>query len=91
MKAFGGVLTVDLPGGEAAAERMFDSLRIWSRGRSSLGGVESFASLPIDSSHHGSSEAELAAAGVTPGMVRLSVGVEDVEDLWEDLDQALPG
>jgi cystathionine beta-lyase/cystathionine gamma-synthase len=94
MKAFGGVVTLELPGEEPAAEklaeRLFDGLRIFARAVS-LGGVESLASLPIDSSHHGFDDGELTRAGVTRGMVRLSVGVEDVEDLWEDLDQALPG
>jgi cystathionine gamma-synthase len=90
LRAFGGVLTLDLSGGEAAAARVYDSLRVFARA-ASLGGVESLASLPIDSSHQGFSDAELEQAGVTRGMIRLSIGVEDVDDLWEDLDQALPG
>ena len=90
LRAFGAVVTFELPGGEADAERFYDGVRLFARAVS-LGSVESLVSLPIDSSHVGFSEAELARAGVSRGMVRLSVGVEDVEDLWDDLDKALPG
>jgi cystathionine beta-lyase/cystathionine gamma-synthase len=55
----------------------------------SLGGFESNAALPVETSHIGCTPAELASCGVTEGMVRLSIGLEDVEDLWADLDQAL--
>ncbi len=59
------------------------------RRAASLGGVESLCSLPVLTSQWGHSEQELAAAGVTRGMARLSVGLEDVDDLIADLDQAL--
>ena len=55
----------------------------------SLGGVESLISLPVLTSQWGHSDAQLKAAGITRGMLRLSVGLEDVEDLIADLDQAL--
>jgi O-acetylhomoserine (thiol)-lyase len=55
----------------------------------SLGGVESLAVLPIYTSHYKMSRQELAGAGVEPGTVRLSVGLEDSSDLIEDLRQAL--
>ena len=55
----------------------------------SLGGVESLAILPIYSSHYNMSLAELRAASVEPGTVRVSVGLEDPDDLIEDLRQAL--
>jgi cystathionine beta-lyase/cystathionine gamma-synthase len=51
--------------------------------------VESICSLPILTSHTGLSDEELAAAGVSRGMVRLSIGLEDAQDLIEDLEQAL--
>jgi len=51
--------------------------------------VESLAVLPIYTSHYNMSKKELAAAGVTPGMVRLSIGLEDPPDLIADLQQAL--
>jgi O-acetylhomoserine (thiol)-lyase len=55
----------------------------------SLGGVESLVVLPIFTSHYKMSTAELRAAGVEPGTVRVSVGLEDPQDLIEDLRQAL--
>ena len=77
-----------LKGGEAAACRAFDRLRVISRA-ASLGGVESLCSLPILTSHWGYSDEALAKAGVTKGMMRVSLGLEDPEDLIADLKQAL--
>jgi len=88
MRRFGGLVTFVLEGGLAAAERFYDRLAIVSRA-ASLGGVESVVSLPVLTSHHGIGEAELAAAGIDPGMVRISLGVEDAEDLVADVLQAL--
>ena len=87
MRGFGGMVCLDLGSYERAAA-FFDRLTVVNRA-ASLGGVESLCSLPVLTSHWGLSEGELAAAGVTPGMVRLSIGLEDVEDLIADLDQAL--
>jgi cystathionine beta-lyase/cystathionine gamma-synthase len=88
MAAFGGMLTLELRGGLAAAERFYDRLQLVARA-ASLGGVESLASLPVLSSHHGLPADALLAAGIDPGMVRLSIGVEDEADLAADLEQAL--
>ena len=88
MRGFGGVVTIDLKGGKEAAFRTFDKLRLIKRA-ASLGGVESICSLPILTSQFGLSDDELAAAGVTKGMIRISVGLEDAEDLIHDLHQAL--
>jgi O-acetylhomoserine (thiol)-lyase len=55
----------------------------------SLGGVESLVILPVYTSHYKMSAAELKAAGVQPGTVRVSIGLEDAADLIEDLRQAL--
>ena len=88
MSAFGGVVTFVLEGGLPAAERFYDGLSLIARA-ASLGGVESLASLPVLTSHHGYSDEELRAAGVDPGMVRLSMGVEDAADLIADVDRAL--
>jgi cystathionine beta-lyase/cystathionine gamma-synthase len=88
MSAFGGMLTIVLAGGLAAAERFYDGLRLVTRA-ASLGGVESLVSLPVHTSHHGYTEEQLRAAGIDPGMARISVGVEDVEDLMRDVDDAL--
>jgi cystathionine beta-lyase/cystathionine gamma-synthase len=88
MSGFGGMVCVDLEGGQAAAYRAFDRLQIIKRA-ASLGGAESLCSLPILTSQFGLSDAELDLAGVTRGMMRLSIGLEDPEDLIEDLDRAL--
>jgi cystathionine beta-lyase/cystathionine gamma-synthase len=88
MSAFGGIVSIVLRGGLEAAERFYDRLQVMSRA-ASLGGVETLVSLPVHTSHHGYTDDQLAAAGVDPGMVRISLGVEDAEDLLADADQAL--
>jgi cystathionine beta-lyase/cystathionine gamma-synthase len=88
MRGFGGMVCVDVGGGYEGAARFFDRLKIFRRA-ASLGGVESLCSLPVLTSQWGHSKEELAAAGVTESMARLSVGLEDPEDLIADLDQAL--
>ncbi len=88
MRGFGGMVCVDLGGGYDRAARFFDRLRVFHRA-ASLGGVESLCSLPVLTSQWGHSDEELARAGVTPSMARLSVGLEDPQDLIADLDQAL--
>jgi cystathionine beta-lyase/cystathionine gamma-synthase len=88
MRGFGGMVCVDLGGGYERAARFFDRLKVFKRA-ASLGGVESLCSLPVLTSQWGHTEEELARAGVTRSMARLSVGLEDAEDLIEDLDQAL--
>ena len=88
MKGFGGMVCVDVGGGYERAAAFFDRLKVFKRA-ASLGGVESLCSLPVLTSQWGHTDAELAAAGVTRGMARLSVGLEDPEDLIADLEQAL--
>jgi cystathionine beta-lyase/cystathionine gamma-synthase len=88
MRGFGGMVCIDLGGGYARAARFYDRLQVFKRA-ASLGGVESLCSLPVLTSQWGHSEEELARAGVTHSMARLSVGLEDAEDLIADLDQAL--
>jgi cystathionine beta-lyase/cystathionine gamma-synthase len=87
MGGFGGMVCVDLGSYERAAA-FFDRLTLVNRA-ASLGGVESLCSLPVLTSHWALSDEALARAGVTPGMARLSIGLEDVDDLIADLDQAL--
>ena len=85
---FGGMICIDLDGDYARVERFYDRLQLFKRA-ASLGGTESLCSLPVLTSQWGHSDEQLAAAGVTRGMARLSVGLEDFEDLKADLDQAL--
>jgi cystathionine beta-lyase/cystathionine gamma-synthase len=88
MRGFGGMVCVDLGGGYERAARFFDRLKVFARA-ASLGGVESLCSLPVLTSQWGHSEEALARAGVTHSMARLSIGLEDPDDLIADLDQAL--
>jgi cystathionine beta-lyase/cystathionine gamma-synthase len=88
MTGYGGMVCLDLGGQIDRATRFFDRLRLIARA-ASLGGVESLCSLPVLTSQWGHSAEELARAGVTEGMARLSIGLEDPADLIADLDQAL--
>jgi len=88
MSGFGGMVTIDIKGGKEAAFRAFDKLKIVKRA-ASLGGVESICSVPILTSQYGLTDEELVKAGVSKGMIRISIGLEDTADLIDDLDQAL--
>ncbi len=88
MRGFGGMLAFDLKGGLPAARRFCDRVRLFLLA-ASLGGAESLVILPIYSSHYNMTEEELRRAEVSPGTVRVSLGLEDKEDLIEDLKQAL--
>ena len=88
MEGFGGMMAFDLKGGLAAARRFCERTRVFLLAVS-LGGAESLVVLPMYSSHYRMSVAELRAAGVEPGTVRVSIGLEDAGDLIEDLRQAL--
>ena len=88
MRGFGAMLAFDMKGGLTAARRFCDRVRTFLLA-ASLGGVESLVVLPIYSSHYKMSIPELQSAGVQPGTVRVSVGLEDPADLIEDLRQAL--
>jgi cystathionine beta-lyase/cystathionine gamma-synthase len=88
MTGFGGMVCFDLGGSYERAERLYDRLQVIKRA-ASLGGIESLISMPVLTSQWGHSDEQLRDAGVTRGMLRLSVGLEDVDDLVADLDQAL--
>jgi len=88
MRGFGTMLAFDLKGGLPAARRFCDRVQLFLLA-ASLGGVESLVILPIYSSHYNMSAEELARAGVNPGTVRVSIGLEDSADLIADLGQAL--
>lgn len=85
---FGALLSVDLAGGRPAVEAAWRAFRLWGRG-TTLGDVESLALYPAVASHRGLSPEERAARGIGPGLLRLSVGIEAVDDLWGDLAMAL--
>jgi methionine-gamma-lyase len=88
MKDFGMMVSFDLRSGGRAAERFIDSLKLWYLAPS-LGGVESTVSYPVLTSHIGLSTKQLELLGVSAATVRLSVGIEDADDLIGDMDQAL--
>jgi cystathionine beta-lyase/cystathionine gamma-synthase len=88
MRGFGGMVCLDVGGGYERAARFFDRLQVFKRA-ASLGGVESLCSLPVLTSQWGHTDEELERAGITHSMARLSVGLEDADDLIADLDQAL--
>ncbi|CAM5590785.1 aminotransferase class I/II-fold pyridoxal phosphate-dependent enzyme [Streptomyces tanashiensis] len=84
----GGVVSVDLAGGREAGRTFVEAVRLASLSVS-LGDVKTLVMHPASTSHHQLDAAALAAAGIGAGTVRLSVGIEHVEDLWTDLEQAL--
>ena len=86
----GGMLMLDLAGGRPAGEAFLDRLRVAVHA-TSLGSVETLCSHPASSSHRQLDDTGLAAAGMTPGTVRISIGLEDPEDLVDDLTAALSG
>lgn len=88
LHGFGPLLSFEVRGGGDAALAVVNSLRV-IRHAPSLGGVESLASLPAFTSHIALGEEGRRRAGIPEGLVRLSAGVEHVDDLWADLGQSL--
>ncbi|MCS6883672.1 MAG: PLP-dependent transferase, partial [Oscillochloridaceae bacterium] len=88
MAGFGGMVSLVLRGGAEAAVRMLERLRVFTLAES-LGGVESLANHPARMTHASVPEEARARLGIGDGLVRLSVGIEDPEDLLDDLAQAL--
>ena len=84
----GGMLSLDLRGGKPAAFDFLRNLRI-AHNAVSLGGVETLVCHPKSTTHSGFTEEEFAQAGVTDGLVRISIGIEDWRDLLSDFEQAL--
>lgn len=89
MSGFGGMISLEL-GSRERADAFCRATRIFTLAES-LGGVESLISVPAVMTHGAVPKELREQMGITEGLVRLSVGIEDVEDLIEDLDQALPG
>ena len=88
MRGFGGIVTIEVSGGAERAARVVDNLHV-AINAMSLGGVETLVSIPVYSTHINMTDAELELHGVTLGMIRISVGIEDINDLKEDFNQAL--
>jgi len=84
----GAIVAFGIKGGRAAGQRFIDRLRLFSH-VANVGDAKSLAIHPASTTHSQLDDEEMRAAGVTPDMVRLSVGLEDAADLFWDLDQAL--
>lgn len=88
MSGFGGILSIELECDLAATRKFVDSLEIFLNAVS-LGGVESLVSIPVLTTHYGIDADLLAEAGISESTVRLSVGIEDTEDLLADLQRGI--
>ncbi|TPW20023.1 MAG: cystathionine gamma-lyase [Elusimicrobia bacterium] len=88
MRMAGGMISFELKGGLERARRMASATKVFSLAES-LGGVESLIGHPATMTHASIPREERLKAGLTDGLLRLSVGIEDVEDLTADLDQAI--
>jgi cystathionine beta-lyase/cystathionine gamma-synthase len=87
-RGYGGMVTLEVRGGVRAAVRLVDALRV-AINAMSLGGVETLVSIPVYSSHIHMTDEELRTHGVSPGMIRISTGIEGIEDLKDDFARAL--
>lgn len=88
MKRFGGMISFELKGGIARALKMMSNCKVFALAES-LGGVESLIGHPATMTHAAIPKKERMKAGVTDGLIRLSVGIEDAEDLIDDLNRAI--
>ncbi|GAB2800850.1 hypothetical protein GCM10027040_30660 [Halomonas shantousis] len=83
-----GILSFGIQGGREAGARFYDALQLILR-LVNIGDAKTCSAIPAATTHRQLSDEELAAAGVTDDMVRLSIGIEHIDDLIADLDQAL--
>ena len=88
MSGFGGMISFEIKGGYKEANTLLKNLKIFSLAES-LGGVESLACYPAAMTHGAIPKEERERRGITEGLIRLSVGIEDLEDLINDIEQAL--
>jgi len=87
-KGQGAIMTFGIKGGVEAGRKLIDSVKLFSH-LANVGDCKSLIIHPASTTHQQLSEAEQLSAGVTPGMVRLSVGIESIEDILHDLEQAI--
>ena len=83
-----GIVSFELKGGRTAARLFYDALKLFLR-LVNIGDSKSLAAIPAETTHHQLDDVALAKVGITPGLVRLSIGIEHINDLLDDLDQAL--
>ncbi|PIP40584.1 MAG: O-acetylhomoserine aminocarboxypropyltransferase [Desulfobacterales bacterium CG23_combo_of_CG06-09_8_20_14_all_51_8] len=89
-KGFGGMVVFGIKGGSAAGGRFVDSLNLFSH-LANVGDAKSLVLHPSSTSHSQLSEAQQRAGGLTPDLIRLSIGIEHIDDILADLDQAFSG
>ena len=87
-KGPGAILGFGIQGGAEAGKKFIESLQLFSH-LANVGDAKSLAIHPATTTHSQLSEEEQTSAGVTPDFIRLSIGIEDIEDILWDLDQAL--
>jgi len=88
MRGFGGMLSFEIDGDLGRTKKFCDSLKV-ALNATSLGSVETLVSIPVLTSHVGMKKDELERAGISESMVRVSVGIENIEDIVWDFEQAL--
>jgi cystathionine beta-lyase/cystathionine gamma-synthase len=88
MSGFGGMLSIEIDGTGADASAMVDRLKLFAIAPS-LGGVESLVTQPVTTTHHDLVPEDRMRRGISDSLVRLSVGLEDVQDILADLYQAI--
>ena len=88
MRNGGGIVTFDLTGGIDAGRKFLNALKMISL-TNNLGDTRTIASHPASTTHSKLKEEERKAVGITPGLIRISVGLEYIDDIWADIKQAL--
>ena len=88
MKWGGGIVSFEIKGGVEAGRAFLDQLQLFSL-TANLGDTRSIATHPASTTHSKLSPQERAEVGITDGIVRLSIGLENINDIWQDVEQAL--
>jgi O-succinylhomoserine sulfhydrylase len=88
MKHGGGVVTFEISGGIDRGRKFLNSLKMLSHS-ANLGDTRSIATHPASTTHSKLTDEERMAVGITPGLIRVSVGLEDITDIIKDIDQAI--
>jgi O-acetylhomoserine (thiol)-lyase len=87
-RGFGGMVVFGIDGGSAAGRKFIEGLRLFSH-LANVGDAKSLAIHPATTTHSQLGDEEQVRGGITPGLVRLSIGLENIDDILADLDQAL--
>jgi O-succinylhomoserine sulfhydrylase len=88
MKKGGGIVSFELKGGLEAGRKFLDQLNLFSL-TANLGDTRSIATHPASTTHSKLTSEQRLEVGITDGLVRLSIGLEQIDDIWEDIQKAL--